>query len=81
MENIMTKNMGTTDRVVRTMAAVVIGILMLSGTIGGTLGIVLGALAIIFLATSTVSFCPLYAPFKFSTNKSVIETKKYEGAR
>lgn len=76
----MAKNMGTTDRIVRTIAAVVIGILMLSGTISGTLGIILGIVAVIFLVTSAVSFCPLYAPFKITTNKKLIETKKYEGA-
>jgi hypothetical protein len=76
----MTKNMGSTDRIVRTIAAVVIGILMLSGTISGTLGIILGIVAVIFLVTSAVSFCPLYAPFNISTNKKLIETKKYEGA-
>lgn len=74
----MTKNMGSADRIVRTTLAVLIGILMLNGTISGTLGIILGALAVIFLATSAVSFCPLYAPFKISTNKKLVETKKYE---
>ncbi len=63
----MTKNMGTTDRIVRTIAAVVLGVLLLNGTISGTLGIILGAFAVIFLATSAMSFCPLYAPFKIST--------------
>jgi len=65
----MIKNMGTTDRTIRVIAAVVIGILLLNGTISGTLGIILGLFAIIFLATSAMSFCPLYAPFKFSTRK------------
>ena len=65
----MQKNMGTADRVIRTLIALVIGVLMLNGTINGTLGIVLGVFAIIFLATSAISFCPLYAPFKISTRK------------
>lgn len=65
----MPKNMGTADRVIRTIIALIIGVLMLKGTISGTLGIVLGVFAIIFLATSAISFCPLYAPCKISTRK------------
>ncbi len=65
----MTKNMGTADRVIRTIAALVIGVLLLNETISGTLGIILGLLAIIFLATGAIGFCPLYLPFKISTFK------------
>ncbi len=65
----MKKNMGTADRIIRTVAAVVIGVLLLAGTLSGTLAIVLGVLAIVFLLTSAVGWCPLYAPFKISTMK------------
>ncbi len=65
----MTKNMGTADRVIRTIVALLIGVLLLNETISGTLGIILGLLAIIFLATSAVGSCPLYLPFKISTCK------------
>ena len=65
----MIKNMGSADRIVRTVAAVVLLILLLTGTISGVLGTILGILAIVFLATSAVGFCPLYAPFKISTKK------------
>ena len=65
----MKKNMGTADRVIRTLIAVVIGILLLNGTLSGLLGTILGLLAIVFLATSLFSFCPLYLPFKISTLK------------
>ena len=62
--------MGTADRVIRTIIAVVIAILYFgTGTISGTLGIVLLVLAGVFLLTSFVSFCPLYAPFGLSTCK------------
>lgn len=63
----MKKNMGTLDKSIRAIIAVVITILYATNTITGTLGIVLLALAIIFLLTSFISFCPLYAPFKIST--------------
>ncbi|MBX2992181.1 MAG: DUF2892 domain-containing protein [Bacteroidetes bacterium] len=63
----MQKNMGTTDRILRVVAALILGFLLLNGTISGTLGVVLGILAIILLATSAIGFCPLYMPFKLST--------------
>jgi hypothetical protein len=63
----MKKNMGTTDRVIRFIVAAVIGVLYYTGTISGTLGIVLLVLAGVFVLTSFISFCPLYAPFGIST--------------
>lgn len=56
----MKRNMGTTDRVIRVIIAVVIAILYNAGVISGTLGVVLLVLAGIFLLTSLVSFCPIY---------------------
>jgi hypothetical protein len=67
---IMKKNMGTADRIVRTIIAAVIAILYFTNVITGTLGIVLLILAVVFLATSLISFCPLYAPFGISTCKT-----------
>jgi len=63
----MKPNMGTADRIVRILVAAVIAILYFTGTVSGTLGIVLLVLAGVFVATSLVSFCPLYAPFGMST--------------
>lgn len=63
----MKKNMGTADRVIRFIVAAVIGVLYYTGTISGTLGIVLLVLAAVFVLTSFISFCPLYAPFGIST--------------
>ncbi|MGQ7870069.1 YgaP family membrane protein [Sunxiuqinia sp. sy24] len=56
----MKKNMGMTDRVIRSVVAVVIAILYFANVITGTLGIILLILACVFLLTSVVSFCPLY---------------------
>jgi Na+(H+)/acetate symporter ActP len=67
--NIMKKNMGTADRVLRTILAVVVAILYFAGQISGTAAVILGILAVIFLLTSAVGFCPLYAPFGISTMK------------
>ncbi len=63
----MKKNMGSADRIVRVLVAVVIAALYYTGTISGTLGLVLLILAGVFVLTSLVSFCPLYAPFGIST--------------
>ncbi len=63
----MKANMGSTDRILRIILAVVIGILYFTKTVTGTLGIVLLVLAVVFLLTSFISFCPLYAPFGINT--------------
>lgn len=65
----MTKNMGTADRVVRILIALAIAVLYFTGTISGTLAIVLGIVAIAFLLTSLVGWCPSYLPFGLSTRK------------
>lgn len=63
----MKKNMGNSDRIIRFIVAAVIAALYFTGIIEGTLGIVLLILAGVFLLTSFISFCPLYAPFGIST--------------
>lgn len=63
----MKANMGSTDRIVRVLLAVVFAVLYFTGTVTGTFGIVLLALGAIFLLTSLIGFCPLYAPFGIST--------------
>lgn len=65
----MKKNMGTTDKVIRILIAVVIGVLYFTNAISGTLAIVLGILAIVFVLTSFISFCPLYLPLGINTSK------------
>lgn len=63
----MKKNMGTADKIIRFIIAAVIAVLYLTNIITGTLGTVLLVLAIVFLLTSLISFCPLYLPFGLST--------------
>ena len=63
----MVKNMGMIDRVVRVVLASTVAVLYLTGTISGVAAIILGVLAIVFLLTGIVGFCPLYHPFDFST--------------
>ncbi len=66
----MKKNMGTLDRVIRTIIALAVVALYYSGKISGTLAIVLGIVAIAFLVTSLVGWCPSYVPFGLSTRKT-----------
>jgi hypothetical protein len=70
----MKKNMGTIDKVIRILVAVVFAVLYFTNVISGVLGIVLVALGVVFVLTSLVSFCPLYLPFGISTRKA--EEKK-----
>ncbi len=56
----MKPNMGTADRIIRVLLAAVFAYLYFSGTVTGTLGLVLVILGGVFLLTSLVSFCPLY---------------------
>jgi len=65
----MTKNMGTADRAIRTLLALAVAALYFTGRISGTLAIVLGVLALVFLATSFIGWCPAYLPFGWSTAK------------
>ncbi|SHG36491.1 Protein of unknown function [Fodinibius roseus] len=65
----MKQNMGTLDRLIRTLLAILVGVLYYMNIISGTVAIVLGILAIVFLLTSLVSTCPLYMPFGLSTKK------------
>ncbi|PRZ24097.1 YgaP family membrane protein [Flavobacterium granuli] len=67
----MKKNMGQTDKIIRVLIAVVIGVLYFTHTISGTLALILGAFAIVFLITSFLSFCPLYIPFKINTREKI----------
>ncbi|MFZ2832045.1 MAG: DUF2892 domain-containing protein [Minisyncoccia bacterium] len=63
----MKKNMGNMDRGIRVAVALVIGGLYLTNVISGTVAIVLLVLAVVFVITSVISFCPLYTLFGAST--------------
>lgn len=70
----MKRNVGNIDRIVRILLAAVIAVLYFTNVISGTVAIVAGILAVIFAATSLVSFCPIYALFGMST--CPVEEKK-----
>ncbi|WP_372794948.1 DUF2892 domain-containing protein [Lutibacter sp.] len=65
----MKKNMGSVDKIVRVLVAIIIAVLYWQGIISGTLGIVLLVFAGVFVLTSLISFCPLYTILGLNTCK------------
>lgn len=65
----MKLNMNAADRIIRLLIAAVFAILYFTGTVTGTLGIVLLVVAAIFTLTTVTGFCPLYRIFGISTCK------------
>lgn len=63
----MKKNMGNTDKAIRLLLAAVFVVLLFTRVVSGIPAIVLFVLAVIFVVTSLLSFCPLYALFGIST--------------
>ncbi|MBN2729946.1 MAG: DUF2892 domain-containing protein [Bacteroidales bacterium] len=63
----MKKNMGMADRILRVMLAVLAVVLYFTGVVTGTAGIVMLAVAGVFLLVSSIGSCPLYLPFGIRT--------------
>lgn len=63
----MSKNMGNLDRVIRLAAVVLIAALYFAGLISGTVAVILGIIAVAFLVTSLIGWCPLYRVVGIST--------------
>lgn len=70
----MKSNVGTTDKLIRIIIAVVVGTLFITNTVSDTLGIVFLIFAIVLIATSLISFCPLYT--LLGVNTCAIKNKK-----
>jgi hypothetical protein len=67
----MKSNMGTLDKGIRILAAMLIAGAYYNEEISGITAIVLLTIAGIFIVTSFISFCPLYSIFKISTHKKM----------
>jgi len=65
----MKQNMGTADKIIRLVVVAIIAVLYFMGQITGTVAIVLGIVAVAFLVTSLIGWCPTYVPFGISTKK------------
>jgi uncharacterized MAPEG superfamily protein len=72
----MKKNMGSPDRIIRVALAIVFAALIFTHTVSGVLATILGILAVVFVVTSLLGFCPLYIPCKMSTCKTSATEKK-----
>ena len=63
----MKNNMGSLDKAVRIILAIVFAILYITKMVEGTFAIVLLVAGAIFLLTSIISFCPLYTLIGINT--------------
>lgn len=68
--NFLKKNMGTLDKTIR----ISIALILLGMYIGGnipevTLSLLVFIVSVIFLITSLIGFCPIYALLKLTTKK------------
>ena len=65
----MKSNLGTTDKIIRIIIALVIGVLYFTHNITGITGIVLLIVAIVLALTVVINFCPLYFLLGLRSNK------------
>jgi hypothetical protein len=65
----MKQNVGNFDRVARVLIAVAVALLYFTDQITGTLALILGLVAVILVATSLMSFCPIYKMLGLTTRK------------
>jgi len=66
---IMKANMGSLDKAIRIVLAIVFAMLFITKTVESNVGMVLLVLGGIFLFTSILSFCPLYTILGINTCK------------
>ncbi len=69
----MKKNVGSVDKVIRILLAILFAVLILANIVTGWLAIVLGIFAVVFLLTAFMSFCPIWFSLKISTAKKTAE--------
>jgi len=65
----MKSNIGSTDKIIRILLAIVIAVLYFTNVISGTTGIILLALGVILLLTALINFCPIWAMLSINTKK------------
>jgi hypothetical protein len=66
----MKKNLGSTDKVIRYILAIVAILIALLSNVSGLTQAILIAFAVILIGTSLLSFCPLYAIVGLKTCKN-----------
>lgn len=65
----MKANMGLADKAIRVLLAVLAAVLIYLKVLTGTWAIIAGIVAIVFVFTSLISFCPLYTVLGIKTCK------------
>lgn len=68
----MKKNVGSIDKVIRILMALLVITLYFTQVISGTMAVILLIVSAILIITSVISFCPIYWPFGISTNKKKV---------
>ncbi len=65
----MKKNVGSTDSAIRIVVALAIVVLFAKGMLSGTVALIAGIVAVIFIVTGLAGTCPIYSLTGLSTNK------------
>lgn len=66
----MKVNMHNIDRLIRAVAALAIILAYMAGVLTGSISLVLLIVAVVFLATAIIGYCPLYTLLRIRTNKT-----------
>ncbi len=67
----MKPNMGSADKIIRYILALIAIVLYMTNTVTGTLGIVILVVAGVMILTNLLSFCPLYSILGVNTCKKI----------
>lgn len=67
LKRFTTRNVGTADRIIRTLPALAFAYVWATGAVTGTALIVLGVISAMLLVTAITSRCSIYAMFGLST--------------
>jgi hypothetical protein len=65
----MKKNVGSIDKIVRYLLAVILVVLYFTHVITGLIGIIGLVLAVVFVLTALIGFCPIWWTIKVNTSK------------
>ena len=65
----MKHNMGTVDRIIRGIIAVILAYLIFAGKISGVLAVILGIIAVAMAVTAVFAYCPPYTLLGIKTCK------------
>jgi hypothetical protein len=65
----MKSNMGSADKAIRIVLAIVFAGLYITQLVEGTVGLALLVIGGVFLLTSVISFCPLYTLLGMNTSE------------